>query len=460
MLFFGYNREKARQNMKFLDTKIEFLEDEYILQYKINAIIILSLFGSIGVLIFSVIRYMQGNIVVAATQLIFGILLLYGFFRLKRDKSFYKTYSIIIFILFFIYIHIIFFNVPQNSLNILWIISAPVLIFFFLDRDIGTIFLILLMGFILYLIYVEYPYTMAEYITLIFVLSTTSLIMYAYEKIKNLEKERLISYNKKLQKEVTKQTEELKKLNEILEHKIEEELFKRVKQEEMLLRQNRMANMGQMVDAIAHQWRQPLMAINSIMLNIDMLIDTKSPAQAVKEKVLEVFETTSHMSKTIEDFRHLLGSKRKKSSFLLKELFENVLKLLKNRLKGINIEIKCNKSIYLNVCSSELSQVFIIIFSNMADAFAHRKIKNPTISIDVKELDGFFNITICDNAGGIKKENINKIFDPYFTTKEQTGGTGLGLYIAKIIIEQNMGGELEALNLNGGACFNIRIKNE
>ena len=442
---------------KLFNSKIDFLEDEYILQYKINAIIKLSLFGAIGVLIFSVIRYMQGNTIVAATQFAFGSLMLYGFFRLKKDKDFYQIYSIMIFILFFIYIHVIFFYVPQNSLNILWIISAPVLIFFFLDKDIGTLFLVLLMGFVLYLIYVEYPYTVAEYITLFFVLSTTSLVMYAYEKIKNLEKKRLIEYNQKLQNEVSYQTKELKRLNEILENRVEEEVFKRVRQEEMLLRQNRMANMGQMIDAIAHQWRQPLMNINSIMMNIDLALEKNENKKQIQEKVLEVFNTTSHMSKTIEDFRHLLGVKQVAKEFLLQELFNKILSFLKRKLKEVEIELDCPDKILLKVCSSELSQVFIIIFSNMAEAFRERKISKPKIKIKARELKNFIKIEICDNAGGVDKSYIEKIFDPYFTTKEQTGGTGLGLYIAKIIITHNMGGMIDVKNQKGGACFNITI---
>jgi len=442
---------------KIVNSKIDFLEDEYILQYKINTIIKLSLFGAIGVLIFSVIRFMQGNIIVAVTQFAFGALMLYGFFRLKKDKDFYQIYSIMIFILFFIYIHVIFFYVPQNSLNILWIISAPVLIFFFLDKDVGTLFLVLLMGFVFYLIYVKYPYTVTEYITLTFVLLTTSLVMYTYEKIKNLEKKRLLEYNQRLQNEVNYQTKELKRLNEILENRVEEEVSKRVRQEEMLLRQNRMANMGQMIDAIAHQWRQPLMNINSIMMNIDLALEKNETKKHIQKKVLEVFETTSHMSKTIEDFRHLLGVKQIAKEFLLRELFNKILNFLKRKLKGVKIELDCPDKILLKVCSSELSQVFIIIFSNMAEAFIEHKISNPKIKIKARELENFIKIEICDNAGGVDKSYIDKIFDPYFTTKRQTGGTGLGLYIAKIIIVHNMGGIIEAKNQNSGVCFSITI---
>ncbi len=434
-----------------------FNDDELILKHKVVAMLYLSFIGGIGVFIFSIYRYMQGNTVVGVVQFIFALFLFYGFYRLKRDKNFYNIYSIIIFIMFFIYIHVIFFYVPENSLNILWIISAPVLIFFFLDRDIGTLFLILLVGFILYLIYVEYPYTVPEYITLFFVLITTALVMYRYEKLKDIERARLLEYNKRLEKDIKKHTYQLHQLNNNLQQKVDEEVAKRVAQEQMLLMQSRMASLGQMIDAIAHQWRQPLMNINANLMNIDRGIENREKPKMLQEKILDIFEITSHMSNTIEDFRNLLKIEQNREKFRLDDLLNHVTKMMKSTLKSIDLTKSCSKDLLVNVCKSELSQVLIIILSNSAEMLKIKKIAHKKIDITVEVINEQCIITISDNAGGIDRENIDKIFDPYFTTKKQTGGTGLGLYIARIIVEHNMKGKILVRNGKDGALFKIII---
>ncbi len=434
-----------------------FEDSEWILKHKITAMLYLCFFGGLGVFIFSIYRSFEGNLIVGLIQFNFALFLLCGFYFLKRNKHFYKLYSIFIFIIFFIYIHIIFFYVPQNSLNILWIISAPVLIFFFLDKKIGTYFLILLLGFIFYLIYVEYPYTVPEYITLFFVLITTSLIMYYYESLKDLEKNRLIEYNRRLKKDILKHTRELKELNSNLEERIKKEVAKQIEQEQMILRQNRMASMGQMIDAIAHQWRQPLMNINSILMLLDREIETTNNKKVIQDKIMEIFSITAHMSRTVDDFRNLLKSNKEREKFLLTNLIDDVLKLMKSNLKDIELKKNYNQKIYLKQCKSKLSQVLIIILSNAIEIFKIRAIKNKKIEIFTQASKKNSIIKIADNAGGIENGIIDKIFDPYFSTKEQTGGTGLGLYVAKIIIEHNMRGKLLVKNFKNGAMFIIIV---
>ena len=442
---------------KIFSHKIEFEEDEIILKHKIISMLYLSFLGGIGLFLFSIFRYMNGNIIVSATQMFFSLFLFFGFYSLKRNKHFYKTYSIIIFVIFFFYIHIIFFYVPENSLNILWIILAPVLIFYFLDRAIGTFFLFLLLGFIAYLIYEEYPYTIVEYITLFFVLTTAALIMYAYENLKDSENNRLKKYNEKLKKEVADRTHELAKLNENLQDRVEEELAKTTRQEQMLLRQNRMANLGQMIDAIAHQWRQPLMNINAVLMNIDSDLEFSKNPREIQKRLQELFVLTAHMSRTIEDFRNMYKTGKEQERFALSDMVHEVLSILKGSLKGVEVKSDIACSLELNVCKSELSQVFIIIISNAVDAFKLANIEHKQISIFISETKSECIIKIRDNAGGINADTVSKIFDPYFTTKSQTGGTGLGLYIAKIIITHNMKGTILAQSSDEFSEFIIKI---
>ena len=434
-----------------------FENDEWLLKHQISALLIVSFALGTGIFIFAIYRSTHGNLVAGMAQFLFSFFLLLSFIRLKHDKYFYATYSVAFFVLFFIYILIVFFFVPQNHLNILWIVSAPVLIFFFLDKRGGIMIFLLLMGFILYLLFIRYPYTIAEYVTLFATLSTSTLIMYAYEKLKDSEKQRLIEYNETLRREIEVQTKGLQELNATLEQRIKDEVEQRLDQEQILLRQNRMVNMGTMVDAIAHQWRQPLMNINAIMMNLNRSVSFRDDTAYEQQKIKEVFSLTAHMSDTIEDFRELLHNQKGKQIFDVSEALEHVFKLMRNNLRSVDLHFNNTPKIMLDGHQSEFYQVIIILLSNALETLEYRKVTDKSIVIDIKKDSKILSIGIEDNGGGIADASFEKIFDPYYTTKKRSSGTGLGLYIAKIIVEHNMRGTLKVFNTEQGACFIIKI---
>lgn len=442
---------------EFFASRDSFSNDEWILRHQIFTLLIVSFSLGLGIFFFAVYRLLNDNVIAGTAQFLFSFFLFIGFVQLRNDKRIYAKYSTLFFIVFFIYIHIVFFFVPENHLNILWIASAPVLIFFFLDKTGGIIIFVLLLGFIAYLLLTQYPYTVAEYITLFAVLTTTTLIMYAYEKLKEAERNRLLSYNARLQEEVQSQTIALTELNKNLESRVEEEVSKRLAQEEMLLRQSRMAGMGEMIDAIAHQWRQPLMNINAVMMNLDRGMEINADIKKQKEKVLEIFSLTSHMSHTIEDFRNLLKNEKEEKVFNVKDTVEEVLKLIKHNLKGIDLHCNLQADVSMKSYRSELSQVIITLLSNASEVLHSKYVSNKKIEITLRSNKTHAFIMIQDNGGGIDEKHILKIFDPYFTTKEQTGGTGMGLYISKIIIEHNMKGKLLVKNTSNGVIFTIEV---
>lgn len=223
----------------FFMSKEEFQNNEWLLQYQIFTMRLFSFFFALGLLFFAVARVVEQNYIVGFSQLFFASFLLLGFIRLRDDKSFYPFYAISFLIFFYIYTLLIFFYVPQNSLNILWVVAAPIIIFFFLNKQGGVVMFLLISLFILYLLSIDYHYTLAEYVTLIAAFLMTSFLMYMYEKIKEKESHRLISYNLTLEKEIKQHTLALKKYNCNLEQRIEEEVEKRLTQEQMLLQQCR-----------------------------------------------------------------------------------------------------------------------------------------------------------------------------------------------------------------------------
>jgi len=260
---------------------------------------------------------------------------------------------------------------------------------------------------------------------------------------------------------VEKDSAEFELLNNKLKEKVKQETQQRIEQEQMLLRQCRMANMGEMMDSIAHQWRQPLMHINSILLNMEAALDTKQSKNQGKDylenKIDEVATLTTHMSQTIEDFRGLFKVEREYTHFTLKAVIDDVLVLMKNNLDDIELEYCTEADVSVLGHRSELMQVIIIMISNAVEVLNNRNIEKKKIKITIQSSDKDALISIEDNAGGIDSENADVIFDPYFTTKEQSGGTGLGLYIAKIIVEHNMEGSIVTSNTSTGAKFTISL---
>ncbi|SFP54279.1 sensor histidine kinase [Hydrogenimonas thermophila] len=268
----------------------------------------------------------------------------------------------------------------------------------------------------------------------------------------------------KLENEVAKKTEDLQKLNSELEKKVQEGIEELRKKDETMLQQAKLAEMGEMIGAIAHQWRQPL---NALALNIQMLEDMAADGD-LNEKSIEEFiernmKTIQFMSKTIDDFRNFYREEKEKRNFNLKSAIEETISLQKAQLEARKIEIETIlEDIEIKGYKNDLMQVLLNLISNARDAIMEKckKVQNFSgkITVIAKKQDNEIVILVSDNAGGIPENILHRVFDPYFTTKEEGKGTGLGLHMARRIIEEKMGGTLSAYNDKNGAVFEIRIK--
>lgn len=263
-----------------------------------------------------------------------------------------------------------------------------------------------------------------------------------------------------LELDVEEKTKELQQLNDELELKVEEAIQDVRKKDDALQQQSKLASMGEMIGAIAHQWRQPL---NALGIQIQGL-KYNYKAGEIDEKFLEEFitknkETIHFMSKTIDDFRNFFRVDKTKTDFDVFETVESVLSMQKAQLDNHNIEITLEGETFEYFgLKSEFQQVVLNIINNAKDALLENEIQNPKIEIVVDVSKRV--LSICDNAGGIDEEVIKRVFEPYFTTKEQGKGTGMGLYMSKMIIEDNMGSKLCVKNKNDGACFDIEFIDE
>lgn len=235
-----------------------------------------------------------------------------------------------------------------------------------------------------------------------------------------------------------------------------------IKQHEIqLVQQNRLAQMGEMIAMIAHQWRQPLTVISSISGVMQLKIkNDKYDSVNFQDKLQKIDNQTHYLSDTIEDFRNFFRPDKKKNYIRSVDLINDTLKIIEPMLKKFNIKINnnfnCEKELY--IFSNEVMQVLLNILKNAQDAFIENGVKNPEININASCCnDTKCTIYIEDNAGGIPPEIIENIFDPYFSTKSDKNGTGLGLYMSKMIIEDHCEGSLSVSSKNGKTKFEIII---
>jgi signal transduction histidine kinase len=221
-----------------------------------------------------------------------------------------------------------------------------------------------------------------------------------------------------------------------------------------------MASMGEMINNIAHQWRQPLTEVSSLLMTMEAKI--KINDMITNQEILDTVDSSNYilkfMSNTIDDFRNFFATNKPKEEFLIVEQISSALNIMKlaftkNNIK-VNVIIKNNISLF--GFANEYTQVLINIISNAQDVMILNKIENKKLIIKVYEENDKATLEIEDNAGGIKVSPIDKIFEPFFTNKKKDG-SGVGLFMSKLIIENNMHGTLSVINKPNGACFRIVI---
>jgi len=248
---------------------------------------------------------------------------------------------------------------------------------------------------------------------------------------------RLVSIKNSLKKEIQKQTQEI------------------IKKDKFLQEQSKLAAMGEMIGAIAHQWRQPLNSLNINIQNLDDdYADGLIDADFIDKFIDKQTKTIHFMSNTIDDFRNFFKVDKIKKVFSIKDAIKSIIAIQEAQFKNYNIEVTIiGNDFKLETIESEFKQVILNIISNAKDAIVEHSIKHGKIDIIL----GKNSIYIQDNAGGIPKEIIQRVFEPYFTTKEQGKGTGIGLYMSKMIMENNIGGTINVLNHNDGARFILKF---
>jgi len=278
--------------------------------------------------------------------------------------------------------------------------------------------------------------------------------------LKTLKAKELEALVKEKTKDLEASYKEIEDFNLTLTHKVEEAVEENQQKDRLLLEQSKLAAMGEMIGAIAHQWRQPL---NALAMRIQFIEDDFDDdiidKEYIQEHSQESMKLVNFMSKTIDDFRNFFTIDKIKGDFTVKEKIDETANMLSGQLDNHNISVETNGTDFtIHGFSSEFQQVVLNIINNAKDAMIEKEMEEGKIQIHLLESEGKGQIRIKDNAGGIPQDVIKRIFEPYFTTKEQGKGTGLGLYMSKMIIEDNMKGSLRVENVEGGAMFIIEIE--
>lgn len=419
------------------------------------------------------------------------------FYSIKRGRPYKPIASFLLIVFISLNIILTYHNAAGVSLGMLWSFVITILSIFLLGPLHGGLLAASSLAgqYFLYTIHLSgrpmpnfnLPHDHTQESTLmyfvIFLSVIAGLVTWLYElsrnrawkleKLKHKQLKKHLSQRLSLQKKLEESHQSLEEINRTLESRIQQEIDQRLKDERLFTQQARMAAMGEMVGAIAHQWRQPL---NSLALVVQDLREAEEAGELDKQYLNEAVEQSmdyiQHMSQTIDDFRSFLKPSLVEEKFdLVKAVLQSVkiskpqivnhdIDLVLNGLNGLDGRDKSEQPVTVFGYPNEFKQVILNLIGNAKDAIEEKRIVNRGSGFKGKititfERDPAIKIFVEDNGLGIPSKVIDRIFDPYFTTKDPTVGTGIGLYLSKEIIEKKMSGFLFVENIEPGARFTI-----
>jgi signal transduction histidine kinase len=284
--------------------------------------------------------------------------------------------------------------------------------------------------------------------------------MFKYEKEEAKKTKHMNANLQKINKKLAESEYKVILENENLEIKVDQEIAKNKQNQTLLFQQSKMASMGEMIGNIAHQWRQPLNALSALNLSLSL----KHERGRVPFEDMDIFETKSNiiiqgMSKTIDDFRNFFAPNKECETFMVKEVIEETIHFIQAAYTINNIQLinKSSSTIKIQNHKNELIQVLLNLFNNAKDAITEFNPKHGLVIINIVKSENSMQITLEDNGGGINQKIIDRVFEPYFTTKFKDEGTGIGLYMSKMIVEESMYGKLKLENHKNGVLASITL---
>jgi len=422
------------------------------------------IFFGLMAFIMSITRFYEQVYAQFFVDILLMIVTLVGYIKLKyNEKNFYTIFRIVLFFGFLAALSLVIL-ISQSPMRFIWFTTVVYIMFYMLGKREGWLWAAVI-ALILISIF-SYDSTIfglnkKEFFTWLFNMFIILVVVNWYEKIKEEAIEKQKDTQALLEQEVARKTSQLQEINNNLEERINQEVEKNRNREQIMLHQTRLAQMGEMLSMIAHQWRQPLAAISATSLTIELKANkNKLDNNDIQQKAHAISHYSQHLSKTIDDFRNFFKPNKEKKETTYDEIISSVLGIMETSLKNKNIHLIQNLNCHetFSTYPSEIKQVILNLITNAEEALLETMVENPYIKIVTYIEEDQYILEISDNAGGISAKNIEYIFDPYFSTKEGKDGTGLGLYMSKIIIEEHCSGILSVNNDDNGAVFKIYLK--
>ncbi|MDA3946460.1 MAG: ATP-binding protein [Helicobacteraceae bacterium] len=455
--------------LRCINSGINFSDNQLDLKIRYNIINITILLANIGLIFGTVLNFLKDDKIGSAVDISAIVILLVTAYFLRIKKEHFEFISTIFAIEFLLLFNLLIVISEPSDLKHIWLLTYPALIFFYKGGRSWLVWIALLL-ITLFAIKLQpfYPiqYSLRDIIYLSVALSIMTVVVYVYKsridwgnQTITEQKDQIEEFARELEYKVQEKTKELQQLNAELELKVQEKAKELVKKDEMIFAQSRQAAMREMISMIAHQWRQPLSTITLQISNlkINSLLGHSS-IEKTNDALEHISETIIYLSETIDDFQTFFHPHKEKESTDICDLIGRAINFTEPRLNvtDIKVDYNCHQKIETMIHCNEFAQVVINIINNAIDVLLDRNIKAPYIAIDHMIVDQYIEIHISDNGGGIKDDIINSIFEPYFSTKGKNG-TGLGLYMSKMIIEKELEGSLRFKNTDKGAEFIIKI---
>ena len=448
-----------------------FRPDEYLLKQRFYLLNVVVALGFLAVAQGIIYDLLHDRYLILMADIIIFIVFLTGSLFLRKDKKYYDLVTNINAFVALLFLNFIIVVSKFEEMEFIWLFLFVVTFMFLKGPKVGAFWnLTLFISLILMKIQTFYPidFTNLQIFYLIFALSLVSAMTYSFHKVIDENHEmifkqgqQLEAFNTVLEEKVREQTEALLSLNEGLSETVEKKVTEVHKQQEMLITQSRLAAMGEMLSMIAHQWRQPLSTttLRISQLQIKSMLEEEKGGDERDELLEEVSDTLVYLSDTIDDFQTYFKPDNKKEMVNIASVTERAKGFIKARTDVYKIDVFCegDTEVSIQTFTNELIQVLINILNNAVDVVISSKSKRKEISIEVVRSDKDVSIIITDSGSGIDEKLLERVFEPYFSTKSENG-TGLGLYMAKMIIHEHMGGEISVKNSNeGGAQFTITL---
>ena len=433
----------------------------------LNAGILLSTIGLIYGITGNIIKGIEGFIAVEFTLLLFNLILIV---LLRKNRKYFDLVVIVMTTQFtFLFLFLIYIAEPEAMKHV-WLFTYPIILLYLQDTKKGLYWILFLIFMIMLAPlqnFIDVKYTLYQATYLSFVLIVVHTIIHFYQvkmdeaKNKILEQQKLLrDFNSKLEEQVDDKTAELRELNESLEGKVQDKIEELIHKDKLLTVQSKQAVMGEMISMIAHQWRQPLSTVTLQISNLQLkkMLNKKIESSELDNALNYISDTIVYLSQTIDDFKTYFHPNKEVVNIEIHELLQKTVNFTLSRVKDREIDVHIDKESSINIKTyiNELIQVVLNIINNAIDAHNESKLENPIINLSVKDEGSDILIYIVDNAGGIKDENLPKLFEPYFSTKGKNG-TGLGLYMSQMIIEKQFNGEIEVKTSENFTTFIIRL---